>query len=82
MKITNVQATDDYRLLIDFEEGNQVCFNMQRMVQTIAYNRLRDKSRFMSVKFEEKAVYWDPPDGKPEYMPMRITVDEILFTLR
>ncbi len=39
VKITNVQATDDYKLLIEFEEGNQVCFSMQRMVETIAYNQ-------------------------------------------
>jgi hypothetical protein len=82
MKITNVQATDDYKLLIDFEEGNRVSFNMQRMVETIPYFRLRQLDAFKAVKFEDKAVYWDPPDGKPEYMPMRITVDEILFTLR
>lgn len=37
MKITNVYATDDYKLLIDFEEGNQVRFNMQRMVETIPF---------------------------------------------
>lgn len=33
MKITNVHATDDYKLLIDFEEGSQVSFNIQRMVE-------------------------------------------------
>lgn len=82
MKITNVHATDDYRLLIDFEEGNQVIFNMQRMVETLPYLRLKNQETFKSVKFEDKAVYWDPPDGKPELFPLRITVDRILFTLR
>lgn len=82
MKITNVCATEDYRLLIDFEEGNQVIFNMQRMVETLPYHRLKDTDTFRSVRFEDKAVYWDSPDGKPEIVPMRITVDSILFTLR
>lgn len=82
MKITNVRATDNYRLLIDFEEGNQVSFNMRRMVETFPYLRLKDPKVFQSVKFEDKAVYWDPPDEKPEIFPLRITVDSILFTLR
>ena len=82
MKITNVGATEDYRLLIDFEEGNQVIFNMQRMVETLPYRRLRDIETFKSVRFEDKAVYWDAPDGKPEIVPMRFTVDSILFSLR
>ncbi len=82
MKITNVHATDDYRLLIDFEESNQVIFNMQRMVETLPYLRLKDTAVFQSVRFEDKAVYWDPPDEKPEIFPLRITVDSILFSLR
>lgn len=82
MKITNVRATDNYRLLIDFEEGNQVSFNMRRMVETFPYLRLKDLTVFQPVKFEDKAVYWDSPDEKPEIFPLRITVDSILFTLR
>ena len=82
MKITNVHATDDYRLLIDFEEGNQISFNMQRMVETLPYLRLKNLEVFKSVRYEDKAVYWDSPDGEPEYMPLKITVDSILFTLR
>lgn len=82
MKITNVHATDDYKLLIDFEEGNQVRFNMQRMVETIPFLRLRDLEVFKDVKFEDKAVCWDAPDGNPEVMPLRMTVDNILFALR
>jgi len=82
MKITNVHATDDYKLLIDFEEGNQVSFNMQRMVETIPYFKLQNMKVFKAVKFEDKAIYWDLSDGKPEIMPLRITVDNILFALR
>ncbi len=82
MKITNVQPTDDYRLLIDFEKGNQVIFNMQYMVETLPYLRLKNLEAFKSVLFEDKAVYWDPPDEKLEIFPIRITVDSILFTLR
>ncbi|MPN20917.1 hypothetical protein SDC9_168296 [bioreactor metagenome] len=55
---------------------------MQRMVETLPYLRLQNKEVFRAVRFEDKAVYWDPPDGKPEIFPLRITVDSILFTLR
>jgi len=82
MKITNVQATDHYILLVDFENGSRVNFDMKRMVETLPYRRLSDPNTWRAVKFEEKAVYWDPPDEKPEIFPMRITVDEILFSLR
>ncbi len=82
MRITNVRATEDYRLLIDFEEGNQVIFNMQRMVETLPYRRLQDMEIFRAVRFEDKAVFWEPPDEKPEIVPLRFTVDSILFSLR
>lgn len=82
VRITAVQATDDHSLLIDFEQGNRVTFSMKRMVETIPYMRLSNLDVFRAVRFEDKAVYWDPPDERPEYMPMRITVDEILFSLR
>lgn len=82
MRITNVQAADQYILLVDFENGSRVNFNMKRMVETLPYRRLSDPDTFRSVKFEDKAVYWDPPDSKPEIIPLRLTADEILFSLR
>lgn len=82
MRITNVQATDHYILLIEFEGGSRINFSMKRMVETLPYMRLRDSDTWESVKFEDKAVYWAPPDGKPEIIPIRFTVDEILFSLR
>lgn len=69
-------------LLVDFENGSRVNFNMKRMVETLPYRRLSDPEIFRSVKFEDSAVYWDPPDGKLEIVPMRLTADEILFSLR
>ena len=82
MKIVNVRVAEDYMLLIDFENGSQVNFSMKRMIETIPYRRLSDPDIWGSVKFVDKAVYWDPPDEKPEIVPMRLTVDEILFSLR
>ena len=82
MRITDVRAADNYILIIEFEGGSCVNFSMKRMVETIPYMRLRDPVAWKSVKFEDKAVYWDSPDGKPEIVPMRVTADEILFSLR
>jgi len=80
--IVNVRTSDNYRLLIDFEDGSKLTFNMQRMVETIPFFRLKDPSSFQSVKFDEKSVYWDVSDGKPEYLPLKLSIDTILFSLR
>lgn len=81
-KIINVHASDDYKLLIDFEDGSSITFNMQKMVKTIPYLRLKDPTSFQTVKFDEKSVYWDAEDEKREYLPLRLSVDTILFSLR
>lgn len=81
-KIVNVYAGDDYKLLIDFEDGSSITYNMQKLVRTIPYLRLKDSSSFQAVKFDEESVYWDAGDEKPEYFPLRLSVDTILFSLR
>jgi len=80
--IVNVKTSDDYKLLIDFEDGSNLTFNMQKMVEAIPYFRLKDPSSFRAVKFDEKSVYWNAPDGKPEYLPLKLSIDTILFSLR
>ena len=82
MKIENVRATDNYMLIIDFEDGSQVKLNMQKKLKSIPFVKVNDIDRFMAVKFQEKAVYWDSLDEKPEQRPLRLTVDDILFSLR
>lgn len=81
-KIVNVRAGEDYRLLIDFDDGSSLIFNMQRMVRTLPYFGLQDSASFQAVKFDDKSVYWDAPDGKPEYLPLKLSLDNILFSLR
>ena len=81
-KILNVHGSDDYKLFIDFEDGSSITYNMQKLVRTIPYYRLSDLACFQSVKFDEKSVYWDAADEKPEYLPLRIGIDAILFSLR
>ncbi len=82
MKITNVRAMDSHRLLIDFEEGNRVVFNMERMAETHPCGRLKNLETFRAVRFEDKAIYWEAPGEKPGILPIRFTVNSILFSLR
>lgn len=81
-KIINVQASDDYKLLIGFDDGNSIIYNMQKMIGTIPYFRLSDLIFFRAVKFDEKYIYWDTENGKPEYFKLKISIDTILFSLR
>ncbi|MDP4094721.1 MAG: DUF2442 domain-containing protein [Bacillota bacterium] len=81
-KIVNIQASDDYKLLIDFDDGSSITYNMQKLVRTIQYFRLNDLKYFQAIKFDGKSVYWDAENEKPEYLPLRLSIDTILFSLR
>ena len=56
---------------------------MQRLIKTIPYNALNDFERFKNIKVEDKALYWDDI-GTPgqTLMPVRLTIDNILFAIR
>lgn len=81
-KIVSVNASVDYKLLIGFEDGSSINYNMQKLVKTMPYLRLKDTAYFQGVKFDEKYVFWEPVDGKREIFPLRLSVDNILFSLR
>jgi hypothetical protein len=79
-KIIAVTPNSDYTLLIEFEHGNSILFNMQELVKTIAFSQLEDIQAFKKVKFEDKAIYWK--DKTPTPIPARLSVDNILFAIR
>ena len=81
-RIINIVPNDDYTLLIEFEYGNQVVFNMAHLVTTMPYYRLSDLECFKKARFEDKAVFWDtvPPGQTPA--TVRLTEDNILFAIR
>jgi len=81
-RIKCVHASDDFKLLIDFDDGSRIIFNMQKMLKTLPYLRLNDLSNFQMVRFDEKSVYWDAANNKLEYFPLRLSLDNILFSLR
>lgn len=56
---------------------------MQRLVKTLPYYALSNLDYFRKVEIQDKAVYWpDNGSGKKTILPMRLTVDNILFTIR
>lgn len=81
--ILKVTPGDDYTLLIEFEQGNKVLFNMRPMLKSLPFRILNDPARFKNIKLEEKAVLWPGPAGTGEsIIPLRLTVDNILFAIR
>jgi hypothetical protein len=75
-KILKVTPNDDYTLLVEFEHGNKIIFNMP-------FSSLEDLSRFKDITLEEKAICWpEPVPDEKSIMPLRLTVDNMLFTIR
>jgi hypothetical protein len=82
-KILKVTPNDDYTLLVEFEHGNQIIFNMREIIKTMPFSSLKDLSRFKDIRLEEKAICWpEPVPDKKSIMPLRLTVDNMLFTIR
>ncbi len=81
--ILKVTPNDDYTLLVEFEEGNQILFNMKPMLKSPPFRVLNDLHRFKHFTLEEKAICWPDPMAREErIVPLRLTVDNILFTIR
>lgn len=81
-KILNVKANDDYTLFIEFEQGNKIIFNMQKMVETIPYSRLQEVQVFKGVAFDDKVLFWMEDDEVERPKKEILTVDNVLFTIR
>lgn len=82
-KMLKVTPNDDYTLLVEFEQGNKIIFNMRELIKTLPFSSLEDLSRFKDITLEEKAILWpDPIPGKKTIIPLRLTVDNMLFTIR
>jgi Protein of unknown function (DUF2442). len=82
-KILKVIPNDDYTLLVEFEHGNKIIFNMRDKIKTFPFSSLEDPERFKDITLEEKAIRWpEPVPGETSIFPLRITVDNMLFTIR
>lgn len=69
-------------MLIEFEYGNKILFNMQRLIKTIPFHAFNDIECFKRVTVEDKAIFWDTNKQDKTLMPIRLTVDNILFKIR
>ena len=81
-KIIKAVANDDYSVTIDFEYGNKLTFNMQKQIKTLPFFKLNEKDFFKTVKFDDKSIYWDDESGSKNIIPLRLSIDNILFSLR
>ena len=82
-KMIKVTPNDDYTLLVEFDDGHKIIFDMKDLIKTMPYSSLKDLERFRDITLEEKAIRWpDPVKGKPSLYPIRLTVDNMLFTIR
>lgn len=82
-KITRATPEQGYVLRIEFEGGSSVIFNMSELIKTLPYYSLNDLERFRDFTVEPKAIRWkdvEVPGQAP--MPVRLTVDTILFAIR
>ena len=82
-KITGVTPHENYTLSLSFDDGSELTFNMRKQVETIRFRKLKENGLFEKVRFDDKSVYWTV-DGSPpsEIAPLRLTFDNILFSLR
>jgi hypothetical protein len=56
---------------------------MRELIRTVPFSSLEDLSCFKDITLEEKAIRWpDPVPGEKSIYPPRITVDNMLFTIR
>lgn len=79
-KIINVTPNDDYTILIEFEHGNKILFNMKELIKAMPFLSLHNAEHFKDIRFEDKAIYWN--EKEQTVIPARLTVDNILFALR
>ena len=81
--IINVVPKDDFTLLIEFEGGHKILFNLQRFIKTIPYSSLNHLERFKKIRIEDKAICWQDADSSESSIrPIMLTLDNILFAIR
>ncbi|WP_054698069.1 DUF2442 domain-containing protein [Syntrophomonas palmitatica] len=69
--ILKVTPNDDYTLLVEFERGNKIIFNMKELIRTLPFSSLEDLSRFKDFTLEEKAICWPGPvPGETSIIPL------------
>lgn len=82
-KIIGVTPHEDYTLTLSFDDGSKLTFNMQKKVETAQFHKLKENGLFANVRFSDKSVFWaEKEPSASEICPLRLTLDNILFSLR
>lgn len=81
-RMLRVTPNSDHTLLIEFEYGNRILFNMEGLLKTMPYRALSDPECFQSARIDGKAICWDTDKPGHALIPLRLTVDNILFAIR
>lgn len=61
MKILTVTPTDDYHIVVCFDNHQSVILDMTEKLSTLRFSGLRNKQTFGAVQTDGKALYW--PSG-------------------
>ena len=69
LAVKNVLATNDYNLILTFENGEKRQFDMNPYLDVGIFNELRDVSKFKSVRVCFDSIEWDnEADLDPEVL--------------
>lgn len=58
MKILTVTPTDDYHIVVCFDNHQSVILDMSEKLLTLRFSGLRNKQTFGAVHTDGKALYW------------------------
>lgn len=82
-KIIGVTPHENYTMTLSFDDGSELMFNMQRHVKTIQFYKLTQNGLFEQVQYNDKSIFWKTEGARAsEICPLRLTLDDILFSLR
>lgn len=58
-KAIKVKAMENYRLLIEFENGEKKVFDVKPYMKHKAFEELKDVEKFKSVKIDGLSISWE-----------------------
>jgi hypothetical protein len=67
--VTSVKATDDYKLILEFDNAEKRIFNVLPILDFGRFSELKDINRFKRVHISFDTIEWDNElDLDPEYL--------------
>ena len=76
LDVTHVKALPNFRLLLDFENGEQRCFDMSPHMDQKPWTRLKTNNSFMGAFVENGTVAWQ---GNIDIDPETLYDDSVLI---